>query len=575
MNEENTDHLTGSNGSDADVNRRLFLGVLGALGAGVGFSGAAGADDGEGSTPEPEEGWEEGADERIGEHRVADLEVSIVDAGGDPLEREVGVEMLEHEFTFGTAIDAPRLTGDDEDSERYREHVPELFNGAVLENHHKWRFWEENQAGADTSWALDHSGADDLDAEANLSDAATSWILEEGLDIRGHAALWANRGVDAIPEDVLEALDEGDGEYVRERTHEHIRRIIEYYGADMLHWDVVNEAIHEPEMIEVIDGEDVDPVEAPVLADWYRTATEAAPEGVDLDVNDYNTLAGPYEETRDDYERQIEFLNGAEGVDLGGAGMQCHFSEAETLTPGQIMEGLDRYAAHDVELRITEYDMADEEWDEEEKAEFFRRFLKTVFSHPDVEDFLMWGFWDDEHWQGDAPLFYEDWEPKPTHDVYTDLVFEEWWTDESGTTEGGSESFEAFLGEHELSISFEEGEFRTELSVGDSAGESAEVVVVDLEVRGSADDRREGTVPVHVSGGEAFDPGTLDSHTVRFGTPEAVNAGEGATPRSSEVTGRKGCLFHFDADESALEGSVAMLSGRTKNGRLVVGFDRY
>ncbi|AGB38895.1 endo-1,4-beta-xylanase [Natronococcus occultus] len=546
------------------------------LALGAGFSQLGGATENTGDDAVATE-WEEAADDRIHKYRTSDLDVAVSDADGAAVESSVAVEMVEHAFTFGTAIDAPRLLSDSEDAARYREHIPELFNTAVLENQHKWRFWEANQAGADREWALDHSGAESLGSVENHSDTATEWILDHGLDIRGHAALWANRGVDAIPEDVLEALDERDGEHVRERSHDHIETIIDYYGTDMLHWDVVNEAIHEPEMIEVIDGEDVDPVEAPVLADWYRTATDAAPDGVSLDVNDYNTLAGPYEETRDEYERQIEFLDDADGVDLGGVGMQCHFSEDETLTPNQIVDGLDRYAGYGAALRITEFDMADPDWDEEEKAEFLRRFLKTVFSHPGTSDFLMWGFWDGEHWQGDAPLFYEDWEKKPSYHVYTELVFEEWWTDESGTTDEGRFSTRAFLGEHELTVSLKDGEFRTGLSITEPNERSVDVIVADIDVLGAANGRQKGTIPVRLAAGSAFDPTTLDPDTVRFGTPEAVNADDGASLRSNELSGgpRDGCTLHFDAEESALEDGVAMLSGRTDDGQYVVGVDRY
>ncbi len=42
--------------------------------------------------------------------------------------------------------------------------------------------------------------------------------------------------------------------------------------------------------------------------------------------DDFNVLAGAYEYARDLYQDQIEFLRG-EGIDLGGIGMQCHFSE--------------------------------------------------------------------------------------------------------------------------------------------------------------------------------------------------------------------------------------------------------
>ncbi|NGM69813.1 glycoside hydrolase family 10 [Natronolimnobius sp. AArcel1] len=505
-----------------------------------------------------EDGWEEDADARIQEHRTADLTVSVADADGDAVDADVALEMQDHEFTFGTAVDAPRLQEDDSDAEQYREHIPELFNGTVLENQHKWRFFEDNQ---------------------DLADDATDWILEQDLDIRGHACLWSSRDSNSIPEDVEDAMDEGDAEYVAERSLEHIETIIEHYGDDIEHWDVVNEAVHETEMTQLIDGEDVDPVEAPILEEWYETATEVAPEGVAIDVNDYNVLSGPYEGTRDDYERQIDFLVDADGVDLGGIGLQSHFSRGEQLTPGEIMDALDRYAeaGDGAALRITEFDMADPNWLEEDKADFFHWFLKTFFSHPKAADFLMWGFWDDEHWQDDAPLFDADWNPKPTHDVYTDLVFEEWWTDETGETDAdGTFDVTAFLGEYELTVDTGDGEIATSFSLEEPTDESIEIVLVDIDVRGSG--QGNGRVPVHIHAGDAFDPADVDYDTVRFGNPDLVTAGDGSDVvhlpgGGGNGRGNRSQLVHFDGPSSELE-DVAMVTGRTTDGDIIVGFDR-
>ncbi|GAB7018298.1 hypothetical protein JCM18750_11590 [Halostagnicola bangensis] len=507
-----------------------------------------------------EDGWEDEADARIQEHRTADLTVSVTDADGTPVDgATVDIEMQEHEFTFGAAVDANRLREDDSDAEQYREHIPELFNATVLENYHKWRFFEEDR---------------------EIADDATDWVLEQGLDIRGHACLWANRSANAVPVDVEDAMDEGDAAYVEQRSLEHIGTIIDHYGDDMEHWDVVNEAIHEPEMAQLIDGENVDPVEAPMLESWYEAATEAAPEGVALDVNDYNTLAGPYEGTRDDYERQIEFLADADGVDLGGIGMQSHFSRGEQLTPGEIMDTLDRYAAagDGAALRITEFDMADPNWLEEDKAAFFHWFLKTVFSHPEVEDFLMWGFWDDEHWQDDAPLFDADWEPKPTADVYTDLVFEEWWTEEAGETDAdGAFDATAFRGEYDLTVSLEDGTLETALSLPDADDRTISVTLVDIDVCASAGGN--GRTLVHLHGGDTFDPDDLEYDTVRFGDPELVSDGNGSEVvhlpggnGQGQGRGDRSRIVHFDGGETGLE-DVVMLTGRTVNGDIVVGFD--
>nr|WP_255767587.1 hypothetical protein [Haladaptatus halobius] len=57
---------------------------------------------------------------------------------------------------------------------------------------------------------------------------------------------------------------------------------------------------------------------------------------------------------------------------------------------------------------MTEFDMSNENWTDKDKADFLYQFLKMVYSRPTTTDFLMWGFWDGRHWQGQAPLFDED-----------------------------------------------------------------------------------------------------------------------------------------------------------------------
>ncbi|WP_415381917.1 endo-1,4-beta-xylanase [Halosimplex sp. TS25] len=411
--------------------------------------------------------WEAAADERIRRHRTSDLAVEVTDAAGDPVEgAAVEVAMREHAFGFGTAINAGHLLEETEAGDPYREHVTDLFNLAVLGNHHKWRFWEE---------------------ERETADGATEWILDQGLDLRGHVCLWANVSAWAVPPDVVSAMgveweDNGvtdpelDPEHVRERTLEQVGDIIDYYGDDITEWEVANEVVHKPGFVKAVNGvpatddtslDDVDPVEAPILAEWYAAAREAAPEGMPLGVNDYNTLEGPYESTRREYERQIEFLADSDpGLDF--VGLQCHFDRSAALTPEQVKAGLDRYAEHDVRLRITEFDMADESWDEAEKAEFFRKFLKVAFSHPAVDDFLVWGVLDTLHWRDDAPFFAEGWEEKPALAEYRDLVFDEWWTEESGETDAdGTYAVTGFDGEYEVTATVDDEAVSERVSLGD------------------------------------------------------------------------------------------------------------
>ncbi len=412
--------------------------------------------------------WEEAADGRIENHRKDELEVTVTDVNGDPVEGAgVTVSMQEHEFGWGVAVDAQHLINGTEEGDRYREEIDRLFNTGVLANQHKWRFWENDR---------------------QLADDATDWLIDQGMDVRGHTCLWSAIDSWAVPNDVVRAMGKTweeqnindpdlDADHVRERTFEHVEEIISHYGDKIDEWEVVNEVTNEQGFVEAINGgsfDGVDPLQAPVLAEWYQTARDVAPEGTTLALNEYNTLVGPYGGTRDDYETSIEFLAGQD-AGLDAAGLQGHFSQSETLRSGDLMDVYDRYAEHDVGLRITEFEMADETWDEDDKGEFFYEFLKTTFSHPAVDDFVAWGLIDTIHWKSDAPFFDEDWNAKAPLEHYEDLVLDEWWTsDAGGTDDEGRYTIEGFKGEYEVRVSSGDQTTTEEVTLSDG-GASIEI----------------------------------------------------------------------------------------------------
>ncbi|WP_177227676.1 endo-1,4-beta-xylanase [Halomicrobium zhouii] len=425
---------------------------------------------------ERNENWEANADARIDSIRTTDFSVDVVDGDGNAVsDADVQVAMHEHEFDFGTALDAAHLVENTESGDTFREKIPHLFNTVVLENAHKWRFWEE---------------------EKYTADYGTQWAIENGLDVRGHVALWGDVSNWAVPMDVVRAMGvefedgnvtdpELDPEYVEERTHEHLEEIIQYYGDYIDDWEVANEHIHKPGLLAAIDGKDVDDaglletpdgdhayLTADTLASWYQTARDAAPEGTSLAVNDYSVLTGNYGGKQTKYESQIEFLaNQDAGLDI--AGMQSHFSdESTTLSPVRLMETFNQYAQYDVDLRISELDMTDGDWSDEDKGTYFYQFLKMAFSHEAVAEFDVWGINDAYHWRDDAPFFDAEWNPKPALAKYKDLVFNQWWTNETGATDGeGSLAVSgAFKGEYAIIVTVDDEETTKYATVSDDTG---------------------------------------------------------------------------------------------------------
>ncbi|CCQ34233.1 endoglucanase protein [Halorhabdus tiamatea SARL4B] len=445
-------------------------------------------------------------DERIEEHRTGDLAVVVENPDGSTVsDAKVSIAQQEHAFSFGTAVNADRLVNGTDPGDNYREYVPALFNTAVLGNHHKWRFWENNQ---------------------QVADEATTWLLDQGLDMRGHVCLWGREDVAAIPDDIQTAIEERDAETIRERSMAHIEEIITHYGEDITDWDVVNEAMHVYQLQLGVYGDRIDteepwngevvPWTSPLLADWYEQAASVIEEN-DLDVgiavNDFNQF--PYAYTDNRYESEIEHIN-TDGAELDTLGLQAHIAARQgefnsnddpdgRIDADQVVSEINTWADHGARVKITEFDTYNgDDWNgDEERADVTENYLKGAFSHPGVDAFIMWGFWDGDHWEDEAPLFYEDWSQKPAYDVWTGLVYDEWWTDDSGTTDGsGTYATTAFLGDHEITVSTDSAETTETVSVSDASGTTTVTVTVEGDAS-AADDTQPPSVPANLTATDA------------------------------------------------------------------------
>jgi hypothetical protein len=208
----------------------------------------------------------------------------------------------------------------------------------------------------------------------------------------------------------------------------------------MLNWDVLNEPYSNHDFMDLL-GQNA-------MADWFRQAKALAPDS-DLFINDYGILNNgsiPDTEHMRHYETSIRGLL-EQGAPLEGIGMQAHMNLP--TPPERLLSVLDRYGKFGLPIWITEYDHTSR--DEDEQGAYMRDFLTAIFSHPRVEGFLMWGFWDGKHWKSNAPLFRRDWSLKPSGNAYRQLVSHDWWTREKGTTNGQGElEARVFKGNYKL-----------------------------------------------------------------------------------------------------------------------------
>ncbi len=367
----------------------------------------------------PDAPWRTAASERIDKIRRGDLAVSVKDSGGNPVSGAVvRVKMTRHAFGWGTAVDGAKLLAVNADSDKYRQFILENFNCAVLENDLKWPGWEANRARALR---------------------AVEWLRANGIQkIRGHNLVWP--GWRYLPRD-LPAL-QNDVAALRKRVLDHIQDIVAANRGTLMDWDVINEAYTNRDLQKILGDDEM------VL--WFQTARNYD-SGVRLFINDYNILSanGANLLHRNGYFDIIRFLE-SKNAPVDGIGMQGHFSSA--TAPETMLSILDRFAAFKKEIEITEFDFNTS--DEELQAQFTRDLLITAFSHPSVTNFLMWGFWEGQHWLPRGAMIRRDWTSKPNHDVWREMVYGKWWTREAGVTgDDGIYSVRGFFGDYEVEIS--------------------------------------------------------------------------------------------------------------------------
>ncbi len=381
----------------------------------------------------PDAPWRAEALARIENLRKASLRIQVVDRRGAPVPgATVHIRMKRHSFGFGTALSMGRMLGTTADDEKYRERIFNL-NGdgktwsiIVFENALKWPDWEGPWEGTKEQVV-----------------ATVKALRDAGILVRGHNLVWP--GWQYLPSDI-QANHNPD--YVRNRITEHIPEEAGYPGlkGQIAEWDVLNEPAHLSDLRNLFGGEQI-------YADWFKLAAQTDPDAK-LYINDYSIISNGGKDTvmQARYRSVIDSIL-SNGGRIDGIGMQGHVDS--TLTgPETVYRIFNDFSSYGAAISITEFDALGA--DEEIMGDYMRDLLIICFSHPRVENFLMWGFWDGAHWHQDAPLFHDDWTLKPSGQAFLQTVFDDWWTDVSAVSnQQGAAEVRGFLGDYEVDVAYE------------------------------------------------------------------------------------------------------------------------
>lgn len=360
--------------------------------------------------------WRSPAAERIDQIRKGIADIYVYDESGQVLENaEVSIEMVRHQFGFGSAIPASRFLT----NTTFRNKVYELFNEVVFENDLKWPNFNPNST-------------------LNLRRSLDS-LDKHNIAVRGHTIMWpAWRW---LPTSLR--TFENDLVALRLQIDKHIDEVTQFAKGRLIDWDVINEPYSEKDIMAILGNE--------VMADWFKR-TRQNDRGVKRYLNDYGILSGGgiNKVKQDSYYNLVKYIDDL-GGGVDGIGLQGHFGGDLTSIP-KIYSILDRFAELGKDIKITEHDINITQ--RKVQADFTRDFMTIVFSHPAVKSLLFWGFWESSHWMPNAAMYNTDWSIRPHGEMYIDMVFNQWWTKltHGMTDDQGRVSLEGFLGTYSYTV---------------------------------------------------------------------------------------------------------------------------
>lgn len=360
--------------------------------------------------------WRKAALARIDAIRTAPLTIRVVDAAGQPVAgAQVQAELVRPEFLWGTSVSAERLMSKGPDGDRYRQSIIDLFDTTVVENGFKWPVYRQPVRRA-------------------TAHAALEWLNAQGLRNKGHNLAWP--GWKWTPRDI--AAEPEQRKNIAALNDAHIRELLAATKGRLIGWDVVNEPVHERYYYAHMPREHV--------AQWFKLAQASDPK-LQLTVNEYAMLNRSTSPLFIAEFRDFVAMLRKQGARVDVLGVQGHVGQTPR-PPVAVLSDLDLLAEGGNNIQVTEYDFNTP--DEELQADYTRDFLIALYSHEAVSGFIMWGFWQREHWKPNAAMFRADWSEKTNLKVWKDLVLGAWKTRvRSSTTAAGEVAARGHRGQYQ------------------------------------------------------------------------------------------------------------------------------
>jgi len=378
------------------------------------------------------EPWRKEANQRIEQHRKADIHIQVIDQQGQPVEdATVQIQLKKHHFKFGGVVSARILAG------QVKNIDPEMYKSFCLQSF--------NQVGFNN--ALKYKLKKGL---APLVPPIMSWLKQNDMPVRGHTLIWP--GWNHMHKDAVQLKE--DPEALRQFCDQ---QIIEYaQNWDVVEWDVMNEPRGNHDIQDIL-GKDV-------IVEWFQLAKQhVRNKDALLFLNENRVVSAPPAQKKRYMKLYLETARYLQekGAPISGVGYQSRYKW--DCPPEEMYARLcEMDKALQLPISATEFEVADtprHQWTEETRSEMTERVMTVYFSHPSVISILAWTIIDrDENQKG---LARPDGTLKKNGKVWHYLTKQKWHTDEAEMTDAtGAVSFRGFKGDYSYTI--QHGNNRTE-----------------------------------------------------------------------------------------------------------------
>lgn len=295
-------------------------------------------------------------------------------------------------LTLGVAVAHPSLLREPEVARLVALH----FRAVTPENAMKWAPIAHQPGARDTAAA----------------DALVGWALERGMTVKGHALVW--------DQEIPAWLDpQGDPGLLRGALDAHVQATLDEYGASVLQWDVVNEALNAQGQL----------APTPFLRAFgpehldrsFREVHAQVPDALLL-YNDFGVSDGGPKTAG-----MLKLIQGmvSRDVPIGGVGLQSHLSVGQDASVLALQRTLHALHGMGLTVHISELDVrigeaAGAQWGREAaQGWLYHRTVRACIESPACDQITVWGLHDGDHWTTrdgaarEGPLLFDrDLQPK-------------------------------------------------------------------------------------------------------------------------------------------------------------------